>query len=594
MLAEIRISNLGVIETAAAELHPGLTVLTGETGAGKTMVVTSLHLLGGVRADARRVRAGADRAVVEGRFSLDHAGAATREEVAEILDSTGAEADSDETVIAVRTVSAEGRSRAYLGGRSVPAASLGRFTGALLTVHGQNDQLRLLKPDQQRHALDRFAGDSVAPLLERYRAARKEWRALARELEERTSRSRELAQEADRLAFGIKEIEESEATPGEDVELASTIRRLSDLDSLRETAVTALAAIMGPGEHVTDAMEGGDALALLGQARQALESADDPALQGLAARADEAVLLVNDLGAELSGYLSDLPSDPGSLDSMLGRQAELKALTRKYAADIDGVLAWADEARERLQRIDVSSGALEDLAARSRAAAKDVARHAMELSRARRKAATELARAVTAELSSLAMGRASLDIVVEQPSAEPGSEGAIEVAGGWCPAGPAGIDSVEFRLAAHGGATPMPLARSASGGELSRVMLALEVVLAGGDGTATLVFDEVDAGVGGRAAIEIGRCLARLARTHQVIVVTHLPQVAAYADTHLVVDKQDSGDLGLVSGVRSVDDGDRVAELARMLAGMGESDTARAHAEELRAAAISERGRLAG
>ncbi|GGC61440.1 DNA repair protein RecN [Hoyosella rhizosphaerae] len=588
MLVELRISCLGVIDQASAELHSGLTVLTGETGAGKTMVVTSLHLLGGVRADPRRVRAGADRAIVEGRFSTETSTESTQAEVTEMLESAGAEPDSDGSIIAVRTVTSEGRSRAHLGGRSVPASVLGRFTGTLLTVHGQNDQLRLLKPDQQRHALDRFGAEKIAPLVEKYRNARRRWKELAAELNERTTRSRELAQEHDRLTFGLNEIDEVSPQPGEDDLIAAEVRRLGDLDSLREAATSAAAAVAGGGDFGSGNGDDANALSLLGEARNTLETSDDPVLRGLATRAAEAIAVVSDLGAELSGFLSDLPTDPGALDGLLSRQSELRILTRKYAADIDGVIAWASAARERLTKIDVSADALEELTAQVSKAQADVATCAAKLSVARKKAAGFLASAVSAELAGLAMGKSTLTIEVDSTPVPAMTEGAVEIDGQWFSAGPYGVDEVEFRLASHSGAQPMPIAKSASGGELSRVMLALEVVLAGGDGAGTLVFDEVDAGVGGRAAVEIGRRLAKLARTHQVIVVTHLPQVAAYADTHLVVDKQDDSQGGVVSGVRTLTDSERVAELARMLAGMGESDTARAHADELRATAISE------
>ncbi|MCW4353994.1 DNA repair protein RecN [Hoyosella sp. YIM 151337] len=593
MLAELRISGLGVIDEASAELDPGFTVLTGETGAGKTMVVTSLHLLGGARADAKRVRAGTERATVEGRFSFDGASDSLRSEVTELLETSGAEEDSDGSVIAVRTVARDGRSRAYLGGRSVPAGVLGRFTGSLLTVHGQNDQLRLLKSDQQRAALDRFAGDSITPLLAAYRNARAEWRRLSQELYERTTRSRELAQEVDRLKFGLNEIDAVDPQPAEDEAIAAEVRRLSDLDSLRGAAIEALAAVAG-----TDELSGGtegpaSALELLGRARNSLEGAEDPVLRELGPRLRDALALVGDLGAELSAYLDDLPSDPGALEGLLNRQADLKLLTRKYAADVDGVIEWARNARERLDSIDVSAEALTELGRAVTTAAGELAERSVKLSAARRRAAVALSKAVSAELAGLAMGRAKLDVSVGAVAADPQAEGAIEIESGWYVPGPYGIDDVEFRLAAHPGAEPMPLAKSASGGELSRVMLALEVVLAGGDGAATMVFDEVDAGVGGRAAIEIGRRLARLARTHQVIVVTHLPQVAAFADTHLVVDKTDQPGGSIVSGVRTLSPDDRVAELARMLAGMGDSDTGRAHAEELLAVAEQERQSLA-
>ncbi|RRQ24974.1 DNA repair protein RecN [Rhodococcus sp. Eu-32] len=584
MLEEIRIDSLGVISSASAQFHEGLTVLTGETGAGKTMVVTSLHLLSGARADAGRVRLGADRAVVEGRFSTETASAQVVDEVERVLESAGAQRDEDDSIIALRTVNADGRSRAHLGGRSVPASVLSGFTDSLLTVHGQNDQLRLLRPDRQLGALDRFAGDAVSGPLKKYRSARSAWLAARTELLDRTERSRELAQEADRLQFGLQEIDAVAPEPGEDITVANDVRRLGDLDSLRESAEYASAALSGD-----DAGEGLSVLHLLGEARSRLESADDAVLMELVPRLNEALAVVTDVGADITSYLADLPSDPSALETLLNRQAELKGLTRKYAADVDGVIAWADDARERLGKIDVSADALAELSARVDETAAEVAAAASKLSAARAKAAAKLAKAVSTELAGLAMGKAKLQLDLRTMPAGPNDSAPLTVDGAELHAGQSGVDEVEFKLSAHDGAQALPISKSASGGELSRVMLALEVVLAGSDKGATMVFDEVDAGVGGRAAVEVGRRLARLARTHQVIVVTHLPQVAAFADTHLVVNKADAKKGAANSGVKSLSSSERVVELARMLAGLDDTETGRAHAEELLATARADR-----
>lgn len=584
MLSEIRIESLGAISAATAEFDRGLTVLTGETGTGKTMVVTSLHLLGGARADATRVRSGSDRAVVEGRFSTIELGEDVTGRVEEILESSGAERDDDGSVIAARSVSRAGPSRAYLGGRSVPAKSLSNFTAQVLTLHGQNDQLRLMRPDEQRAALDRFA--EVDKPLARYRSIRDEWLRARRDLADRRRRARELAQEADRLSFGIHEIDAVAPEPGEDEAIIADIRRLSELDALREAAQTARFALAGeldePTPESTSAADG------VGRAQAALESTDDSTLQALAVRLAEAMAVIGDVSGELGHYLSELPSDASTLETKLARQAELRTLTRKYAADIDGVLAWSRDAAERLAQLDVSE---ESLAALDRKVAEleaQVVTAAGELTKARSKAAKGLAKAVTAELAGLAMANAVFTIgVVPMPARADDSAPLTMPDGEVLHAGHDGVDAVEFGFTAHRGADVLPLAKSASGGELSRVMLALEVVLSASTAGTTMVFDEVDAGVGGRAAVQIGRRLARLARTHQVIVVTHLPQVAAFADAHLVVDSGNG--RAKSSGVRRIDDEDRVAELARMLAGLGESDSGRAHARELLEAAQQER-----
>jgi DNA repair protein RecN (Recombination protein N) len=581
MLSEIRIESLGAISSATAEFDRGLTVLTGETGTGKTMVVTGLHLLGGARADASRIRSGAGRAVVEGRFSTDDLDSATAGQITDILDSSGADRDDDGSVIALRSVSRDGPSRAYLGGRSVPAKTLTTFTTGLLTLHGQNDQLRLMRADEQRAALDRFAG--AAPALERYRKLRDEWLIARRDLVDRTNRAREMAQEADRLKFALTEIDRIDPAPGEDEGLVAEVRRLSELDAVREAAAGARAALSGTED--TDA-ENRSAIALLVRACAMLESSGDTVLGSLGGRLSEVLSVLGDVAGELGGFLADLPSDASALETRLNRQAELRSLTRKYAADVDGVLRWAAEARERLARLDVSEEALAGLSRRVEELAAQVAGAATELTALRTRAAEELARAVTEELSGLAMAAADFSIGVTTMAARDDDAAPLRLPSGQAVhAGSDGIDMVEFGFTAHRGTNLLPLSKSASGGELSRVMLALEVVLAASADGTTMVFDEIDAGVGGRAAVQIGRRLARLARSRQVIVVTHLPQVAAYADTHLVVDTS-----GAASEVRRLDDEQRVAELARMLAGLGESDTGRAHARELLAAAQSERG----
>lgn len=586
MLAEIRIESLGAISSATAEFDRGLTVLTGETGTGKTMVVTGLHLLGGARADATRVRSGSSRAVVEGRFTTADLDAPIVAEVDEILESSGADRDDDGSIIALRSVNREGPSRAYLGGRSVPAKTLTTFTTGLLTLHGQNDQLRLMRPDEQRAALDRFAG--AAPALERYRKLRDEWLVARRDLADRVNSAREMVQEADRLKFAITEIDKTDPAPGEDETLVADIRRLSELDAVREAAAGARAALSGADSDAPE-VDNRSAADHLGRAATLLESTGDVTLTGLAGQLADVLPVVADVTAELGQFLADLPADASALEVKLARQAELRSLTRKYAADVDGVLRWAADARKRLAQLDVSEETLTGLSRRVDELAEKVAEAATELTTVRTAAATGLAAAVTAELAGLAMADADFDVgVVTMPAraddTAPVRMGSGEVAH----AGSAGVDLVEFGFTAHrsssGGSDLLPLTKSASGGELSRVMLALEVVLAASAEGTTMVFDEVDAGVGGRAAVQIGRRLARLARSHQVIVVTHLPQVAAYADTHLVVDSS-----GPASEVRRLDSEQRVAELARMLAGLGESDTGRAHARELLDAARADR-----
>ncbi|MDN8605666.1 DNA repair protein RecN [Corynebacterium ureicelerivorans] len=575
MLAEIAISNLGVISHASAELSPGLTVLTGETGAGKTMVVTGLRLLTGGRADASRVRTGSDGAVVEGAFSTGGLPEDAVGDVRDIATAAGADADENGEYLVSRSVKASGRSSAHLGGRKVPAATLGELASHLLTIHGQNDQLRLMAPEQQLAALDRF-DPAIAAKLRRYRETYTDWRAAAKDLKERTEKRLELAQEVDRLQFALEEIDAVSPQAGEDDELVATINRLQDVDALREAAETALVAIDGADAVGGVGGEEEPASDLIGRAQQALEAASDQDLRDLGARLGEVAGVLSDVSAELGSYTGSLPSDPEELERLLQRQQEIKALTRKYAPDAAGVVAWRDKAQARLAKIDTSEGAVEKLKAQVAELEREMQRRAAELTKARQKAAERLGAAVTEELHGLAMPKAQLRVQVSQ-----------------APYGRDGADAVEILLAPNTALEPKPLATSASGGELSRVMLALEVILSESSSGATLVFDEVDAGVGGRAAVEIGRRLARLAHSNQVIVVTHLPQVAAYADTHLHVSK-DVGDEAVTSGVAALQAEERIEELARMMAGMDDSDTGRAHAAELFERAQSEVARLRG
>ena len=583
MLEELRITGLGVIEDATLPLGPGLTVITGETGAGKTMVVTSLGLLFGGRADAGRVRAEPGRATVDGRLRLpDGVRAAVYERVAD----AGAEPDDDGTLLLSRTVTIEGRSRAHVGGRTVPVSMLAEVGERVFALHGQSDQLRLLRPAEQRAALDRFAGAEHEKLLGRFQELYARWRAAEEDLADRRANARQRSQEADLLRLGLDEITRVDPRPGEDDALREEAQRLEHVEGLR-TAAQLAHVCLGGGEEVGDDVA--DALGLLSTAKRTLEgqAGVDRVLGELAGRLEEVATLLGDVTFELGSYLASLDADPGRLAEVHERRAALRALTRKYAEDVDGVVAWAVRARTRLVELDTSDELLEELDRERLRLAGEVADLAAVLSSARREAASRFAAEVTLELAGLAMPHGRIEVSVLPKQAGPGAT-VLTVTGAECGVGPDGADDIELRLLPHPGAPAQPLQKGASGGELSRVMLAIEVVFAGAGGPPTLVFDEVDAGVGGQAAVEVGRRLARLARQHQVLVVTHLPQVAAFADRHLVVAK-DIGGAVTTSGVRAVEDTERARELARMLAGLPDSDLGIAHAEELLSVASREK-----
>jgi DNA repair protein RecN (Recombination protein N) len=576
MLEEVRITGLGVIDDAVLEPSPGLTVVTGETGAGKTMVVTGLGLLFGGRGDPARVRPGADRATVEGRLRIDPGG-----HVAQQVDEAGGELDDGgRSLVVSRSVSAEGRSRAHAGGRSVPVSLLTYLADELVAVHGQADQQQLLKPARQRAALDRYAGDKLAAVLAEYQRAFHRHREVSGRLAELTARAREREQEAAELRAGLDEIARLEPAEGEDADLLAEEERLAHADALHAAATAAHQALAG--DPSAGGYDGADAAALLTGARQALDSVcdHDAALSGLAGRLAEAQYVISDVAAELASYAQSVEADPARLAVVQERRAELGRLIRTFGSrgggDLAAVLGWSREASGRLAELDGADDLVSSLAAEEAELAAQADDLAARLTELRGRAAERFAAAVTAELTALAMPHARLTVAV-RPASEPG---------------PQGRDEVEIRLAAHPGAPDLPLHKGASGGELSRVMLALEVVFAGADPVPTFVFDEVDAGVGGKAAVEVGRRLARLARLAQVIVVTHLPQVAAFADTHLVVEKADDGSVTR-SGVIHLDRGSRVRELSRMLAGLEDSELGQAHAEELLGLAAVERAALA-
>jgi DNA repair protein RecN (Recombination protein N) len=579
MLEEVHITGLGVIDDAVLELSSGFTALTGETGAGKTMVVTALGLLFGGRADPARVRPGAARAAVEGRLLVSAKVAREVEESGGDLDDNGS------TLVLSRSVSAEGRSRAFAGGHSVPVSLLQVLADDLVAVHGQSDQQQLLKPGRQREALDRFAGPELATVRSDYRRVFSRHRAVADELDALTHAERERMAEAETLRYGLSEVETVSPVSGEDTALIAEEEKLANADALHAAATTAHEALLG--DPASASVGGSDALTLLGAAGRALEAvrAHDPVLAGLADRLSEASYLISDVAGELASYTEGLDSDPARLAAVQERRAALGRLIRSYgtgggvagSGDVAAVLDWAKQAGSRLAELEGDNDKIAALAAEEESLRSEVTSLASGLTALRLAAAERFASAVTAELTALAMPHASLTAAVTDLDAP----------------GPYGADDVEIRLAAHPGAPPLPLNKGASGGELSRVMLAIEVVFAGADPVPTFVFDEVDAGVGGKAAVEIGRRLARLARSSQVIVVTHLPQVAAFADNHLVVEKSDDG-LVTESGVVRLDRPARVRELSRMLGGLEESEFGQAHAEELLAMADRERAAASG
>ena len=621
MLEEVRISGLGVINDALLELSPGFTVLTGETGAGKTMVVTGLGLLFGGRGDPSRVRPGTQRASVEGRLRTDPRG-----KVAQQVEEAGGDLDEDGTLVLTRTVSSEGRSRAFAGGRSVPVSLLTYLADDLVAVHGQSDQQQLLKAGRQRESLDKYAGGVLTEVLTDYQHVYGRHREVLEQLTTLTTQARARAAEADELRAGLGDIEKLSPVAGEASALRAEEDRLANADALHSGATTAHEALLG---DPTAGNDGVDAVTLLGQARRALDAVrrHDTEIDGVANRLSEAAYLVSEVAGELASYIQGIDADPARLAAVQDRRAALARIIRLYgpggvnaqiggtpvtlgaaaepgdadrpAADGDAaadgagsaaapealfaaeepddiayVLEWARLAAVRVTELASDDDTIAALTTEEAELAAQVADLAGRLSRLRAEAGERFAADVTAELTALAMPHARISAALTLLP-EPG---------------PHGIDDVELRLASNPGAPALPLHKGASGGELSRVMLAIEVVFAGADPVPTFVFDEVDAGVGGKAAVEVGRRLAKLARLAQVIVVTHLPQVAAFADNHLVVAKSSDGSITSTSVTRLEHEA-RVRELSRMLAGLEDSEFGQAHAAELLAMAADQASR---
>lgn len=567
MIETISIENLGVIAQAELPLGPGLTALTGETGAGKTMVLTSLKLLLGSKADPAIVRVGTQRCVVEGAFALEEDA-----KCIQIAQEAGCEIE-DDLLLASRVVPATGRSRAHLGGRAVPASVLGQVGSRLVSIHGQADQLRLRTAAAQRRALDAVGGSEHEQLCRQYSSCYRAWNQARQDLE--TWREQALAREGEiaGLRHALEQLEALDPKPGEDQALAEEASRLENLDLLRSGAAQAANAISG--DELNDDVA--NVIALVSVARRSLENAadHDSRLAALMPRLNEVAALTSDLAMELTDYLADLDADPDRLAWVHERREQLRRGCLEIGglgqvfANVDELLAFGQHCAARLAQLDGPLDREVELAAEVERTGKELKTVAKRLSQARTKLAKLLSQQVSAELEGLMMRGAKLQVRLD-PLEQPG---------------PTGMEEVELLLRAHPGAAALPLEKGASGGELSRIMLALEVVLAQHTATKrhTFVFDEIDAGVGGRAAVEIGRRLAALARHHQVIVVTHLAQVAAWAQTQLVVVKQvgQASNEATTTAVETVSGPERVRELARMLSGQSDSQTALRHAEEL-------------
>lgn len=547
MISELRVRDLATIEDVTLPLGPGLNVLTGETGAGKSMLVDAIALLLGERADSARVRPGAARAIVEGAF--DDLGA----DLVRGVEALGLDAEEGHLVIR-REVSAEGRSRAWVNGSPTTAAVLAQLGALLVDLHGQHETQSLLRTDAQRDMLDAFAHAEA----ERTAVTTAHTRTLEIRAEEQRllERREEIRRRADYLRHVVGEIDAARLAPGEEERLQLEARRLAQAGAIGEHA-----------RHVADALDGGagSALSALAAAERALGALEkiDPECAAWREMLDGAYANLEEVARLATAYAAEIQEDPERLAEVERRRDVLFRLMQKHGDSVAAVLATRDGAAAELDLLDTAELDLRSLATRRAGAEKELAAAADALGERRADAAARLSRGVSRLLPKLGLPGGKLTVALEPLEA----------------VGPAGRESVAFMVQLNVGHDARPLARSASGGELSRIMLALKVLLARHDAVPTLVFDEVDQGIGGETGAEVGAALAEVAAAHQVLVITHLPQIAARADRHLTVAKGARGGIA-TSTVQLLHGEDRVDELARML-GDAEGDAARRHAQAL-------------
>jgi DNA repair protein RecN (Recombination protein N) len=563
MIAELNIRGLGVIAECELQFSSGMIAFTGETGAGKTLLVGALGLVLGDRADTAMVAG--ERADVSATVLVDPTGAETRR-----VTEAGGVVEPDGAVTVSRSVLAGGRARAALGGAAVPVALVRELGDKLAQRHSQSDQLQLRSRKRQRQSLDAYGGPELAATLTRYQRDYQQYLAAIERLTQIQQQRGEQEARLAELQEGLARIEAVRPRPGEEDEVPQQILRLANAEQLAEGVAGALDAVAEAEDGV---------LTDLATAQQSLGRAArlDPELAPLGDRLGEAALLLDDIVAELNRYASELSPDPTALEELQRRKAALATLQRDFGPTLTDVIEWEERAREEVTELTNAADTEQVVRAELAELLQRLGQVAAELSELRVAAATQLSEAVTHELRDLAMP----DAVFRAEIAQQESETGLELADGRVVAfGATGVDTVDFRLLAHPGGNWSPIGEGASGGELSRIMLALEVVLAESDPPAVFVFDEVDSGIGGKTAVEVGRRLARLADRSQVLVVTHLPQVAVFADQHVVVSKGTDGRVTR-STVAEVAGEERSRELARMLSGSDESATATAHAAEL-------------
>lgn len=554
MLVDLHIQDFALAGRIAIEFGPGLNVLTGETGAGKSIIIDAVSTLVGGRAGAGEVREGSERALIEGAFVIQPE---RMREVLDLVDASPEESD-DDTLILVREISAGGRSRCRINGRLANVASLGRVGRALVDIHGQHDHQSLFHPSKHLDLLDALGGDPISRLRDAVSRLAARRQALLDEMERLREGERERARQEDLLTYQIEEIAAASLVVGEDDELEAERARLAHAERLAQGVAQAYASLYEGGGQFQSAVD------LAGEALQQLEALAgyDEELAGLTRALEQAVISIQEVARDLRRYQESLTADPGRLAEIEERLELINRLKRKYGATIEEILAFAAASQAELDALTGSTQRLEQIERELAELEAELAKAAVELSAARKKLADQISEAITGRLRALNMSAARFEVAFDVQEDPAG----IEIDGRKLAVTRRGIDRVEFLFSANPGESPRPLARIASGGEMSRVALAIKATMAQVDPASTLIFDEVDAGIGGQTAEKVAEALVELARTHQVLVVTHLAQIAARADRHMTVVKEERDGRTTVT-VRPLEGDERVWEIARMLDG---------------------------
>lgn len=553
MLEEISISNLGIIDKAMLPFTPGLTVITGETGAGKTMVLSALHLLLGRRANSSMVKDSSKPLSVEGVWNIE------QQRMKEIIEETGGVFEGDQVFIN-RTVRNDGKSRAVVGGKTTPASVLASIGEELVNIHGQSDQIRLKNNTAQRDSLDKYAGDSVQKLHKEYVEVYRQWKNLKQRIQDIEKNSASRKREINSLRKFINDYDKVDPQENEDQELSEKIDALSNIDTIRQGMVEAY-YLMNPDNEDMPGLS-----SLLQDINRKISSISeyDKTIREIEDKVSALIADADEINSEIEGYVDSLDED--SIETLYAsqeRELEIKALVRKYGSNLEEIRGHRVSAEKELSELEEDDQPIETLKEKLQELFEKTSKKANELTIERRSCADRMQKEVNSELKGLSMGGSSFSVAMKE-----------------VPFSTSGQDEIDFRLAAKGSKESLPVAKSASGGELSRIMLALEVVLADTENTGTFVFDEVDSGIGGKTAIEIGKRLAKLSQEAQVIVVTHLPQVAAYADNHLKVVKNELED-SINTSVEQLSEEEIIDELTRMLSGMSDSEFGKSHAKEM-------------